>query len=286
MDQPFARRSPPPGKGRRAAGNAYMVQLLCDGETAALPRAATLAALARRCGDVEGLPEHDGEQLVGFAFNAHAADGAPPPMATIAEAPPPNDDALAPVLEQTWDWPEAGDVARRMTRSILVSDMMATGLPPEERLSLFVNAVAALCDVAPVQAVLWLPAQKLIPPASLIRALDEPAPDPLFAPLNVRMFNVSGRERGETVMDTLGLAPLGLPDVQCHFVGLPPGRVAAFLHSVARYLFSRGPVIASGHTVAGPDGEKWRCRWKESIVAPARTVIDVEPSPAHAAQRP
>jgi hypothetical protein len=149
---------------------------------------------------------------------------------------------------------------------------------------LFVKAVAAMSEVAPVRAILWLPAQKLIRPEALWRALDEPEPDPLFAPVNVRMFNVTGRRQGETVMDTLGLEPLGLPDVQCHFVGLPPGRIAAFLHSVARYLFSRGPVIESGHTVAGPDGERWRCRWEEALVGPTRAVIDVEPAGAHSAR--
>ena len=283
MDQPFAGR--PPSDTRRFSGKpVYMVQLLVAGQSAPLPRAATLAAMARRCGAVEGVPDGDRETLVGFAFKGQLSRQDVPPMAMMTEAPPPEPDALTPALQQTWDWPDAPEVARSATRSLLISDLMATGLPPEERMALFVNAVAALTEVAPVRAILWLPAQKLIQPSALIRALDEAEPDPLFAPVNVRMFNVTGRKPGEHVMDTIGLEPLGLPDLQCHFVGLPPGRIAVFLHSLARYLFARGPVIESGHTVAGVDGERWRCRWEQALVGPPRAVIDVEPTPAHAAR--
>jgi hypothetical protein len=284
MDQSFAGRKAT--DTRAFSGKpVYMVQLLLDGEPQPLPRPEALAAMARRCGPVDGVPDSEREALMGFAFRAHASGGVPP-MAMVAEAPPPEPDALTPALQQTWDWPDAATVARAAPRSWLVSDLMAAALPPEERMALFVNAVAAVCEVAPVCAILWLPAQKLIRPEALWRALDEPEPDPLFAPVNVRMFNVTGRRAGEMVMDTIGLESLGLPDVQCHFVGLPPGRIAVFLHSVARYLFARGPVIESGHTVAGPDGERWRCRWQDALVGPTRDVIDVAPAPPHGAREP
>jgi hypothetical protein len=282
MDQPAGG---PPNDTRAFAGKPpYMVQLLLDGEAAPLPRDEALLAVARRCGPVDGIPESAREALMGFAFRAHPTPLCAPPVVMLADAPPPASEALTPVLQQTWDWPDAAEVAHAATRSWLVSDLMASPLPAGERMALFVNAVAAVCEVAPVRAIVWLPAQKLIRPATLWRALAEAEPDPLFAPVNVRMFNVTGRRKGETVMDTIGLGPLGLPDVQCHFVGLPPGRIAVFLHSVARYLFARGPVIASGHTVAGPDGERWRCRWADALVGPTRNVIDVEPTGPHAAR--
>jgi hypothetical protein len=262
----------------------YMVQLLLDAPPAPLPRAEALEAMARRCGPVDGVPDSEREALMGFAFRGHLTTAGVPSMAMVASAPAPEAEALTSALQQTWDWPDAATVAHSAAGSLLVSDLMAAGLPPEERVQLFVNAVAAVCEVAPVSAILWLPAQKLIRPPALWRALAEPEPDPLFAPVNVRMFNVTGRKKGETVMDTIGLEPLGLPDLQCHFVGLPPGRIAVFLHSVARYLFARGPVIESGHTVAGPDGARWRCKWENALVGPTRAVIDVVPAAPHAAR--
>src|SRR5437764_9661327 len=114
MDQPVS--------GRRATDTrafsgkpVYMVQLLLDGEPAPLPRAEALAAVARRCGPVEGVPESEREALLGFAFRAHAPGGVPP-MAMLAEAPPPEPDALTPALQQTWDWPDAATVARAARR--------------------------------------------------------------------------------------------------------------------------------------------------------------------------
>ena len=46
--------------------------------------------------------------------------------------------------------------------------------------------------------------------------------------LNVRVFKV-GDNPGEMLMDTLGLAAIGLPDLQCHFRDLDLNEVADLL---------------------------------------------------------
>lgn len=95
----------------------------------------------------------------------------------------------------------------------------------------------------------------------------------------MRLFNIQGRP-GETLMDTLGMAAFALPDLQCHFVGLDPGRVASCLYGYAEYLFQNGRVIDSGHTVQGlTPGSKWSVRSEESLVEPAREVLDLDPGP-------
>ncbi|MCM3080937.1 DUF4261 domain-containing protein [Brevibacillus invocatus] len=43
--------------------------------------------------------------------------------------------------------------------------------------------------------------------------------------MNIRFYRVegAGSDRQEALMDTRGLAALGIPDVQCHFYDLDPG---------------------------------------------------------------
>ena len=106
--------------------------------------------------------------------------------------------------------------------------------------------------------------------------------DPLRVAINVRQFHVEDGKRGEMVMDTLGLAPLGLPDVQCHFLALGQNDVAALLFELARYLAVEGEVIGEGDTVPGPRAEKWICHLEESLLEPQRDVIDLEPPSPHA----
>ena len=101
---------------------------------------------------------------------------------------------------------------------------------------------------------------------------------------NVRQFK--GDEKGsETLMDTLGLAALGLVDVQCYFRDLDPDRVAPWLFGVAGYLFMQGDVIKDGHTIQGLNaGDRWRCTYREPLVGPERVVIDIEPG-SHSPRR-
>ena len=85
-------------------------------------------------------------------------------------------------------------------------------------------------------------------------------------------------------MDTLGLAALGLPDLQCHFRDLIPGEVAALLKNAGYYIFENGDVIENGHTLEGiTAGSRWRCQHEESMLKPSRVVLDLDPGPTHAA---
>ena len=101
--------------------------------------------------------------------------------------------------------------------------------------------------------------------------------------LNVRFYNISNSP-GDMMMDTFGLAALGLPDLQCHFRGLEPGQVAALLSNTGYYVFEQGDVIEDGHTVEGLEpGSRWRCQHEDSLLPPARVVLDLDPGPPHAA---
>jgi hypothetical protein len=85
-------------------------------------------------------------------------------------------------------------------------------------------------------------------------------------------------------MDTMGLAPLGLPDLQCHFSGLETTAVGQMLYNTAYYLFEHGDIIQNGHTVAGvPTERRWVCQHETALVVPERTVLDINPGSPYAA---
>lgn len=193
--------------------------------------------------------------------------------------PPPTRRMLAAALGHTRDWPGAEAAAARARAAV----RLVEELPSPERLPAFVARVAAEAAARPCVAVWWRPAERLVAPLALAAAAR--AEDPLAVALNVRLFHVEDADGDERVIDTLGLAPLGLPDVQCHFAGLDPAAVAALVDETARYLYVEGDVIDDGDTIEGLDGAAWSCRHEAALVDPPRDVLDLAPPPAHAARR-
>ena len=188
-------------------------------------------------------------------------------------------------LVQTWDWPGAEEAVEPCKPYVVLSEMMARRLDPRTRLQLFQTVLLAFVEATRPKAILWSPACKFLDPAAFLRATgDEDASALTFTALNVRMFRVENHEPGDTVMDTCGLAALGLPDLQVHFNGLDPQHVARHLFNTALYLYQNGDVIEDGHTVDGAEpGQKWTCRHELAVVGPERGVIDMNPGPPYAA---
>jgi hypothetical protein len=193
---------------------------------------------------------------------------ADPTAETLGEAvPSPSKRELAGAIGHTRDWPAAAETAARARAAVKLVDE----LPSEERLAAFVARVAAAAKKLPCVAIWWMPAQRLVEPRALAAAARDE--DPLRVALNVR------------IMDTVGMAALELPDVQCHFFALDVAQVAALLEETARYVYGEGDVIGDGDTVPGLDGEAWDCRREVALVDPPRDVVDLTPPAPHAARR-
>ena len=134
-------------------------------------------------------------------------------------------------------------------------------------------------------AIVWQPTARVVDPAAWCAAFDagDPAQRFFAGAVNVRLFNVQAQER-ESVMDTLGLGALGLPDLQCHFRGLDPQKMARVLYNTAWYVFANGDVIEDGNTVGGISaGSRWKCQHEDSLVGPDRMVLDLDPGAPYAA---
>jgi hypothetical protein len=176
-------------------------------------------------------------------------------------------------LDQTWDWDGARKALGRCWHSLLVGDITGSRLPYPERYRLLKAVAVATAELTKPHVCHWKEAGCLVDPGRLGERLDTVC--------NVRRFKVALRE--EHFMDTLGLAAIGLPDVQMRFTRLEPGFVAGWMNSVGIYMFERGDVIADGDVIPSPvPGEHWAGSHQMATVPPQRIVVNITPSPKYA----
>jgi hypothetical protein len=190
------------------------------------------------------------------------------------------DDWIEGALQQTWAWDRdrAREAVRRVTDAVLVTDMMAGPLDHRFRLPAYQAVLAAAVEAVHPDALHWMKSECLVEPDAYLANVEK---DPLAfeSAVNVRFVTIED-EPGQALMDTVGLAPFLIPDVQMHFSTLEPGWVACKLLNVARYLFENGDVIEDGHSVSGrTDDEKWPCRHEDPLLGPPRVVLDIDPWP-------
>jgi Domain of unknown function (DUF4261) len=208
-------------------------------------------------------------------------DGRPAsPLVTVIlpGSPLDRDGKTRPDTSQTWDWAEAEEALSGARSSVLVSEMFAGPYGARDRVAALVSVVAALTAATAPVAVGWPTSQRVTDPSAS-------ASDGLGGLLNVRFFTVADDE-DERVMDTRGLAPFGLPDVQIHFRDLDPGPLAGLLYATGAYLLEAGDVIGDGDTITGLDeDDRWPCHHEDALVAPPRAVLDVDPGEPYAAGR-
>lgn len=258
--------SGPPGFERT-----YRVELLYD-------QAPTFDEAAFRRVVERELPESETTVMDGSGLMVahksdivHFSDGSKPSTTAVMIAKPGVDPAnYSDALTQTWTWRDAA--AARLaecTHSVLVTDLLSAQLAPRRRIELVLRVVRAACASSTVKVIAWHPACKLQDPEQLDDLAD--------VAVNARMFRDQGGSP-RMIMDTLGLAAVGLPDIQIDFNGLEPGRVAGWLVGVGGYLLDHGDTIEDGHTISGiTTDSRWRCRHEMAIVPPERVVLDVDP---------
>ena len=261
----------------------YGVELLYR-EPPALHKGALLEAMRRNCGSVDTPDEPDLLLFFHLDHPVRYTDRQVPAQTVILTANAGFDPSeVQSALEQAWQWPQSREVVALCHSSLLVTDMLSSGLDHRERLELFHRALVSALEVAPCEAIYWRPSDQLIEPAAYLRERRAPEPNSLFGAVNVRLFNIEKRAPGEKLMDTLGLAALGLPDLQCHFLDLDPNEVGSLLYNTALYIYKNGDIIADGETLGLSPEQKWICRHEDALVPPDRVVLDVNPGPPHAA---
>lgn len=257
----------------------YGVEIYTDRE----PRIQTeelLEKIRNRCGDVELITNND--KLILFTFKDYMiqySDGKVPAQLAIMVTDKKVDmEKLEMSFYQSWGWEDARDAVDKTLYTILVTDMMTSGLDYHTRLELFQKSLYSILEDTPCLAINWHLTQQIINPNQYIsNNPDDKNYDVLMGALNVRLFNIEGSDN-EILMDTLGLGTLGLPDLQCHFKDLDVNGIANILYTYGDYIFQNGDVINDGETIQGlTANEKWKCQHEISMLEPKRVVIDINP---------
>ncbi len=258
---------------------AYAVELLYE----SLPRVGApdlLAALRERVGAAEAV-EDPTALLFDFPDLADPSreGGKPAGLAVEPGADPLDEIETAEALGGTRDWAGAEPAVRRHRARLVVVDRRASRIPYKNRMRIFRDALLAVVDRAAPLAIYWKPAGKLVDPAGFGRPpRSGERPDPLREVVGLRLLPAPGGGAA-MMLDTVGLAPLGLPDFECPVKGVDAARTEPFLLSLARYGFDLGDVIPDGRVVKGPDGQtRYACVRARSAHPPDRAVLSLRPA--------
>lgn len=181
----------------------------------------------------------------------------------------------ASMVAQFWGMDDKDAFINRCNYSINASNFMASALPRMERYGIIASYADLILEMFPdCIGIYWPHSQKITTREQYLNSeWGTKEFHFLDGGVNVRFFNIEGTD--EMLFDTLGLTPIGLPDLQCHCKNLAPNKVVNFLNNITAYLYDKGDVIEDGNTVEGIGGEKWICQREDAIVGPNRMVIDI-----------
>jgi hypothetical protein len=265
----------------------YGVELLYR-SAPVIERASLLDALRARLPSIAPLHEDAKDGVLAFmhrdAIVSYEDADAPAQLLVQPMQQAPSGPGIEAALQQSWNWPEARDVVATCNASVIVTDVLASGLPHRQRFHLITSAILSVLDLAPAIAIHWRMSQQMVDPTVL---QETAANGDLYAfavaGVNVRFFNVADAE-GEMLMDTVGLSPFFLPDFQCHFRDIDPDDISRLLLNLAAYTYENGDVITDGQTVDGlQPGTEWQLQHEDAMVEPEREVIDIDPGDPYAA---
>lgn len=179
------------------------------------------------------------------------------------------------MIANFWACPDKEGFISRCNYSIMASNMVSAGLPVMEQYGIIADYADMILEMFPdCIGIYWPHSQNLVPREVFQKsAWRSKELHFLDGGVNVRFYNISGTD--EMLFDTLGLTPIGLPDLQFHCKNLEPNEVVYFLRNLVAYLYQQGDVIEDGNTVEGIHHEKWRCQREDAMAGPMRVVLDI-----------
>ena len=268
------------------SGMAFMIHLLMD-EMCEMPDKERMnEVMNRHLGETECF-SYD-ENGAGFAAKKYTAnfengEKQAPPMLMImgcVEIKKPLMDEVAE--SQLWDCPDGDEIMKSCKYQVIATDMLGAGLDYKDRAEMLVDYIEALVELFPTcRAVVFETSKKMFTREAIINCSVPKKSRFIYYAVNVRFFNIQGTD--DSIVDSVGMSTLFLPDVQYHFHGVDPDAVVNHAYNVLTYIFDfdeENPLKA-GDTVDGiADGQmscdvQWKVQYEESLIQPIREVVDV-----------
>lgn len=209
-------------------------------------------------------------------------------MAEPSEFDPASIDAFT--RSQFWDVPDGNELLDSCRYQVMIFDFMSAGLPYKQRCDLLMDWLETALSLFPDCTAVYTDASGKLFLADQVRNHQIPRKDRfLYFCVNARFFNIQGTE--DSVVDTLGMYAIDLPDVQYHFHGLDPNHVVNHAYNAAGYIFDNNAPIKSGETIDGlykgalSQRVQWPCRYEDALIQPVRCVMDICPNEYAAGKR-
>lgn len=263
-------------------GAVFVMQLLFEERCEMPDKDFMNTVMEMHLGEVENFGYE--ERFAGYAANKYLAefkDAKLPPQLMIMGCDE-FDASKIDVIQrsQMWDCPESEQVLECCKYAVFATDMMAAPLHYKERAELDMDFLEALVEMFPTcKAVYFTNSGKLFT-ADKIRNHKIPRESRfIYFAVNVRFFNIQGTN--DSMVDTLGMDTLFLPDLQYHFHGMDPNWVVNHAYNVLSYIYDNENPIESGDPIDGiVDGVMsrdvmWKCQYENALIQPVRQVIDI-----------
>jgi hypothetical protein len=198
--------------------------------------------------------------------------------------------ALERACLHSWVWPEGRSVPLQHQSFVRIrcsyvfgagpeAPLMPSDYRPRQELE-FVTRIAAALVRLPEAICYFNPNGECVRDASrVLESLSYHASArlmPLDLWSNIRVFKFNEMQPEWTVMDTVGMSQLDVPDHEAFYQSnaYEPTEVGNFLRNASSYVVEHGPVIRSGDTMDGPDNVRWQAFMIEKgRMTPPRPVI-------------
>ena len=226
---------------------------------------------------------HDGK-LAGFApqkYMLEFKDAKVPPQLMVMDCVSSDGMNIDEITRsQFWDCPDSEKILSEFRYHVIANDMLAGGLDYTDRAEMLVDYIEALVELYPsCEAVFFQSSGKMLTRNQILNDQVPREQRFIYYAVNVRFFKIQGTD--DMLVDTLGMSTLFLPDLQYHFHGMDPNFVVNHAYNLLIYLFENDCPIKNDETVDGiEDGKisqvvKWKCQYEDSLIQPARPVLDI-----------
>ena len=174
--------------------------------------------------------------------------------------------------------PGLQEVVSEHEAHMILTSAYRTDTPCDQVVRLHHFAHSALAEFAPVLAVLWPSAGRLVwvdDLAGLLSMAAEPDQPMAETCTEIRVLPFDSENGDLIVSDSVGLHAFGLPDVQIVTPGQPSDTAMTALHQLVERLFKSGCDFVDGAEFSLDGGHTWQMTHTRSAIPPDRQVVQI-----------
>lgn len=264
-------------------GSVFIIHLLMKEKCAMPHKEKMLSVMEKHLGETACFC-YDGK-VAGFSpqkYQVAFKSGSMPPQLMVTECMDAANYQLDEITRsQMWDCENSGEILSACKYQVVATDMLAGAMADyKDRANMLMDFMEALVELYPqCVAVQFQTSGKMFTREKIVNHQISREDRFIYFAVNVRFFCIEGT--GDMMVDTLGMSPLYLPDLQYHFHGMDPNWVVNHAYNLLCYIYANRAPIKSGETVDGvADGRmsqdvQWKCHYESALIQPAREVLDI-----------